>query len=67
MIGEMPILIPGIGTQGGDARKAFELGKNSRGVGVIVAAARSIIFASGGPDFAVAARGAAKLLTTEYL
>ena len=63
IVGEMPILIPGIGAQGGDASEAYALGKNERGAGVLIAAARSIIFASHGVDFADAARGAAEKIT----
>jgi orotidine-5'-phosphate decarboxylase len=56
IIGNMPILIPGIGAQGGDLEKAVTAGKNSRGQGMIINSSRGIIFASKGPDFAEAAR-----------
>ncbi|MFA4999152.1 MAG: orotidine-5'-phosphate decarboxylase [Parcubacteria group bacterium] len=58
IVGEdMPILIPGIGAQGGDLRKVVEFGMNySLDKGIIINASRSIIFASDGPDFARAAR-----------
>lgn len=55
-VGDMPILIPGIGAQGGDVEKTVAAGKDSRGQGMIINASRSIIFASQGPDFAEAAR-----------
>ncbi len=65
IIGDMPILIPGVGAQGGDPREAFNLGKNARGGGVIISSARSIIFASSGEDYADAARNSAKKLVDE--
>jgi orotidine-5'-phosphate decarboxylase len=53
---DMPILIPGIGAQGGDLIETFLASKNSRGNGIIISASRSIIFASNTPDFAEMAR-----------
>lgn len=55
-VGDMPILIPGIGAQGGDVEKTVAAGKDSRGRGMIVNSSRGIIFASKGADFAEAAR-----------
>lgn len=43
IVGEMTILVPGIGTQGGDLEKALLAGLNSQKRGVIVAVGRSII------------------------
>lgn len=45
IIGDMLILIPGIGTQGGDLKAAIEAGKNSKGQGMIINSSRGIIFA----------------------
>ena len=56
IVGDMPILIPGIGAQGGDVEKTVKAGKDSRGKGMIINSSRGIIFASSGPDFAEAAR-----------
>ena len=56
LIGDMPILIPGIGAQGGDVEKTVSAGKDSRGYGMIINSSRGIIFASKGADFAEAAR-----------
>ncbi len=56
LVGDMPILIPGIGVQGGDVSKTVFAGKNSRGQGMIINSSRGIIFASNGADFAEAAR-----------
>lgn len=56
VVGDMPILIPGVGKQGGDVEKAVSAGKDSRGKGMIINSSRGIIFASNAPDFAEAAR-----------
>lgn len=46
IIGEdMPILIPGIGAQGGDLETVVKNGINSKGTGIIISASRSIIYA----------------------
>lgn len=65
IVGDMPILIPGIGTQGGEVAATVSAGKNSRGQGMIIGASRSIIFASRGSDFAQAARAATAQLNEE--
>lgn len=56
IVGDMPILIPGIGAQGGDVEKTVTAGKDSRAQGMIINSSRGIIFASKGADFAEAAR-----------
>ena len=56
IVRDMPLLIPGIGAQGGDVQKTVNAGQDNRGQGIIVNAARNIIFASSGDDFAEAAR-----------
>lgn len=56
VVGDMPILIPGIGAQGGDVEKTVLAGKDSRGCGMIINSSSGIIFASNGADFAEAAR-----------
>lgn len=45
IIGEMTILVPGLGTQGGEARQVIQAGLNKDGLGLILNASRSIIFA----------------------
>lgn len=65
IIGDMPILIPGIGSQGGEVAATVEAGKDSRDRGMIISASRSIIFASAGHDFALAARRATEQLREE--
>lgn len=62
VVGDMPILIPGIGAQNGDLVKTVQAGKDSRGQGMIVSASRAVIYASTGDDFAQAARRSAQAL-----
>lgn len=56
IVDEMPILIPGIGAQGGDVEKTVKAGISKRGCGMIINSSRGIIFASSGADYAEAAR-----------
>lgn len=63
--GDLPLLIPGIGAQGGDLRQTVIHGLNSAGEGIIINASRSIIYASTGNDFAAAAATEAARLATE--
>jgi orotidine-5'-phosphate decarboxylase len=55
----MPLLIPGIGAQGGSLEQAVKFGVDSRGEKAIVSVSRQILYASRGKDFARAARQAA--------
>ena len=59
---QMPILIPGVGSQAGDLRHAVVNGTDAQGRRAIISASRSIIYASSGPDFAEAARREASAL-----
>ncbi|HUD19616.1 MAG TPA: orotidine-5'-phosphate decarboxylase [Patescibacteria group bacterium] len=54
--GDMPILIPGVGTQGGDAKKTVKAGVDRHGRNAIINSSRGILFASTGADFAQKAR-----------
>ena len=45
IIGNMPLLIPGIGAQGGDLEGVMRYGMAKNGLGLIINASRSIIFA----------------------
>ena len=62
IVGDMPILIPGIGAQDGSLSKTIENGLTSDKKGLIVNASRSIIYASLGDDFADVARTKAQEL-----
>ena len=56
---DLPFLVPGVGSQGGDLEGAIGDGLRADGAGLLINASRSIIFASDGADFAEAARAAA--------
>ena len=51
----MPLLIPGVGAQGGDLEAAVKLGTDIRGRAALINSSRGIIYASSGPDYADAA------------
>ena len=59
--GEMPLLIPGIGAQGGDIDATVKAGgiPKKPGTGMMINSSRAILYASSGNDFAQAARKAA--------
>lgn len=46
IVGEMTLLVPGIGAQGGDLEKTATVGLNSQGKGMIIVSARGVIFAA---------------------
>jgi orotidine-5'-phosphate decarboxylase len=52
----LPFLIPGVGTQGGDAQDVVRQGSFDGGGGILINASRSILYASSGDDYATAAR-----------
>jgi len=59
IVGDLPLLVPGIGAQGGDIAATVAAGKDRTGAGLIINSGRAILYASGGTDFAAAARAAA--------
>ena len=61
----IPLLVPGVGAQGGDVAAVVHKGKNSTGAGLIISSSRTILYASAGEDFATAARRAAQSLRDE--
>jgi len=57
----LPLLIPGVGAQGGDAAATVKAGLPGADSGpIIVNSSRAILYASSGADFAQAARAAAE-------
>ena len=62
---QMPLLIPGVGAQGGDLASAVRYGVDAQGEKAIISSSRQIIYASKGKDFAEATRGAALKLRDE--
>ncbi|MEO5595795.1 MAG: orotidine-5'-phosphate decarboxylase [Lysobacteraceae bacterium] len=55
IVGDMPLLIPGIGAQGGDLESVLRNGLASDGIGLVISSSRAILYASSGEDFAEAA------------
>jgi orotidine-5'-phosphate decarboxylase len=60
IVGEMPLLIPGIGAQGGDVQATVRAGRTGAGTGMMINSSRAILYAGKGDDFAQAAARAAK-------
>jgi orotidine-5'-phosphate decarboxylase len=65
VVGDLPFLVPGVGAQGGDVAAAVRAGRTADGFGMVVNSSRGIIYASGGEDFADAARAATRALRNE--
>jgi orotidine-5'-phosphate decarboxylase len=57
--GGLPILVPGIGAQGGDIRATVDAGADSTGWGMAISTSRAVLYAGDGADFADAARAEA--------
>jgi orotidine-5'-phosphate decarboxylase len=56
IVGEMTLLVPGIGAQGGDLEATLKAGLNSKKQGVIINSSRGIIFAKNPRDEAMKLR-----------
>jgi orotidine-5'-phosphate decarboxylase len=65
IVGDMPLLLPGVGAQGGDVAQALQNGQTSMGTGLVVSSSRAILYASSGDDFAEAARKATLALRAQ--
>jgi orotidine-5'-phosphate decarboxylase len=59
---ELPILLPGVGAQQGLLEESVQAGVDSRRGGLVVNAARQVLYASSGDDFPAAARQVAQEL-----
>jgi orotidine-5'-phosphate decarboxylase len=62
---EMPLLIPGIGAQGGDLASAVGYGMDALGEKAIINVSRQILYASKEKDFAQAARNVAEKIRNQ--
>ncbi|WP_347556786.1 orotidine-5'-phosphate decarboxylase [Robbsia sp. KACC 23696] len=60
IVGDMPLLIPGIGAQGGDVQATVAAGKTGDNTGMMINSSRAILYAGKGPDFAARAADAAR-------
>jgi len=58
IVGDMPLLVPGIGAQGGDIEATVGAGRTAAGTGMMINSSRAILYAKAeeGEDFAAAAR-----------
>jgi orotidine-5'-phosphate decarboxylase len=79
IVGDMPLLVPGVGAQGGNVAEVVRHGSDSNGFGLVMSSSRNIIFArqegetagrahgnaAGVEDFAAAARKKAIELQAE--
>jgi orotidine-5'-phosphate decarboxylase len=57
---QMPLLVPGIGAQGGDIQATCEAGCNHQGTGMMINSSRAILYASSGDDWQARAALAAQ-------
>ena len=58
IVGDLPLLVPGVGAQGGDPATVVRNGATPDGTGLIVNSSRAVLYASDGDDYAAAARAA---------
>ena len=65
LVGEMPLLVPGIGAQGGDVEAVLRHGRTTDGTGLMISSSRAILYAGDGERFAAAARQATDALRTQ--
>jgi orotidine-5'-phosphate decarboxylase len=56
LTGDMPLLVPGIGAQGGDIAATVSAGKTRSGAGLIISSSRAILYAGQDENYAAAAR-----------
>ncbi len=65
LVGGMPLLVPGIGAQGGDVEAVVKNGQDASGNGMLISSSRAILYAGNGEGFAEAAHAAALSLRDE--
>jgi len=62
IVGDLPLLVPGVGAQGGDIEQVVRNGQTSQGTGLIMSSSRAILYGSSDEQFATAAREATAAL-----
>lgn len=67
IVGGMPILIPGIGAQGGDLKKAVQAGVHKKKTSILLNSSRGILYASSKSDYTKHAKKAADKLHNNVL
>ncbi len=65
IVGDMPLLVPGIGAQGGDLKATLENGLGKESPALILNNSRAIIFADSSENFAQGAKQACTLMRNE--
>jgi orotidine-5'-phosphate decarboxylase len=65
LVGDMPLLVPGVGVQGGDVQATVKNGVDKSGTGMMINSSRGIIFSDSGANFDQAARKTALGLRDE--
>ncbi|MCK6391374.1 MAG: orotidine-5'-phosphate decarboxylase [Azonexus sp.] len=60
LVGDMPLLVPGIGAQGGDIEATVNAGKTANSTGLMINSSRAILYAGKDADYTAAARKAAQ-------
>ena len=65
IVGNTPLLVPGVGAQGGDVQAVLENGLTEDKTGLVINSSRGIIYASSGTDFAEAAGEATRKLNEQ--
>ena len=62
IVGDMPLLVPGIGAQGGDIEATVTAGRTAQGSGMMINSSRAILYAKpeGSEDFIAAASRVAR-------
>jgi orotidine-5'-phosphate decarboxylase len=59
VVGDMPLLVPGVGAQGGDATSVVTNGATDDGTGLLVNSSRAVLYAAADDGWREAARSAA--------
>ena len=65
IVGDVPLLVPGVGAQGGDAGAVVRNARTPDGTGLVVSSSRAVLYASSADDYAEAAAKAARGLRDE--
>jgi orotidine-5'-phosphate decarboxylase len=56
LVGDTPLLVPGIGAQGGDIEATVKAGRTANGTGLMINSSRAILYAGKDANYAAAAR-----------
>jgi orotidine-5'-phosphate decarboxylase len=60
IVGDLPLLVPGIGAQGGDIEATVRAGRTADGAGLMINSSRAILYAGKDENFGLAARAVAQ-------